>query len=145
MITKLISSLLLAIAIFIAPIKAIMVLVGLFIFLDTIFGVWASRKLNKPFLTKKLSRLGTKMFIYEVGVLLFYGIDVFIFKDFGSMFGIGVDYFLTKIVGMTFIGLEIFSIDEKIRNVKGHGLKHYVQKLITSAKFLKKEWDEIND
>lgn len=145
MITKLISSLLLAITIFIAPIKAIMVLVGLFIFIDTIFGVWASKKLGKPILSRKLSRLGTKMFIYEVGVLLFYGIDVFIFKDFGSMFGIDVSYFLTKIVGMTFICLEVYSIDEKIKQVKKVGLLFYFKKLITSAKFLKKEWDEIND
>ena len=143
--TKIISSLLLAITLFIAPIKAIMVLVGLFIFLDTVFGVWASNKLGKPILSRKLSRVAIKMFIYQMAILLFFGIDMFIFEDFAKMFGIEVKYFLTKIVGMTFICLEIYSIDEKIKQVKGVGLLFYFKKLITSAKFLKKEWEEIND
>ena len=145
MITKLISSLLLAIAIFIAPIKAIMFLVGIFIFADTAFGIWASKKLGKPILSRKLSRIAIKMLIYQMAILMFFGIDLFIFEDFAKMFGIEVNYFLTKIVGMTFICLEIYSIDEKIKQVKKVGLLFYFKKLITSAKFLKKEWDEIND
>lgn len=145
MITKLISSLLLAITIFIAPIKAIMVLVGIFIFTDTFFGIWASKKLGKPILSRKLSRIAIKMLIYQMAILMFFGIDLFIFDDFAKMFGIEVSYFLTKIVGMTFICLEIYSIDEKIKQVKGVGLLFYFKKAITSAKFLKKEWDEIND
>lgn len=139
------SSFFLALTVFIAPIKAIMVLVGLFIFLDTAFGIWSSVKLGIPILSKKLSRIALKMLIYQMGILLFYGIDMFIFKDFGLMFGIEIEFFLTKIIGMTFIGLEVFSIDESIKRAKGYGLMFYFKKLMTSAKFLKKEWEEINE
>lgn len=145
MTTKFMISVLLAMTIFIAPIKAIMILVGLFIFLDTLFGIWCSVKLGVPILSRKLSRIAIKMFIYQMGVLLFYGIDLFIFQDFAKIFSIEIEFFLTKIIGMSFIGLEIFSIDESIKKVKGYGLIFYFKKLMTSAKFLKKEWENINE
>lgn len=145
MIGKFLLGMFLATVVFLAPIKAIMILVGLFIFADTFFGIWASKKLKKSILSRKLSRIATKMFIYELAIILFFCIDVFIFDDFAKIFNIEISYFLTKIVGMTFIFLELYSIDEKIRQVKGVGMMHYFKKFIVSAKYFKKEWQDINE
>jgi len=138
-------SLIMAMAVFLVPIKGIMILVGLFIFIDTAFGVWAAIKLKQDILSSKLSRIASKMLIYELGVVLFYGIDMFIFKDLMNVFNIEVEFLLTKLVGLSFIGLEIHSIDEKIRNVKEKGILHYFKMLVNSAKIIKKEYENLNN
>lgn len=144
-ITELLAALLVSIAIFVAPIYGILITVGLFILADTCFGIWASKKLGIPILSRKMGRVLQKLLLYNMSVITFYCIDVFIFEDFGKMFGIEVSFLLTKIVGLALIGLEAYSIDEKVRNVKGYGLMHYFKKLVASAKFLKNEWKEINN
>lgn len=137
----------LSLLVFIAPVKGIMVFVGLSIFLDTAFGLWASYRLGKPIVSRKLYRLATKMLVFQFVVFLFYGIDVFMMGDLLAAFGIGIEFALTKIVGMALICIEGFSIDEKLQNVygKGRGIFYWFKKLIGVAKEIKKGYVEITD
>jgi len=144
-IQEFIVSLIMSMTIFLVPIKGIMILVGLFIFLDTAFGVWAAIKLKQDILSSKLSRIASKMLVYQLGVVLFYGIDLFIFKDLMAVFNIEIEFLLTKLIGLSFIGLEIHSIDEKIRNVKDKGILYHFKTLIKSAKIIKKEYENLNN
>lgn len=140
---EIIISLVCAMAIFLIPISGIMVIVGVFIFLDTAFGIWASLKSGEVFMSRKLERIALKMLVYQVGIVTFYGIDLFIFKDLMKILGLEIDFLLTKIIGLSFIGLEIFSIDEKIKKVKKVGIFHYFKKFLEIFKIVKKEYDNL--
>lgn len=139
-------ALILSLALFILPIKGILIFVGLAIVADTIAGIWASKKLGKPIISRKLYRLITKMLVFNATVILFYGIDLYMFGDLLAAFGIGVEFALTKVVGLALISIEGFSVDEKLQNVygKGKGIFYFFRRLIGAAKEIKKGYDEIN-
>jgi len=137
----------LSLLVFIAPVKGIMCFVGLSIFMDTAFGLWASYRLGKPIVSRKLYRLATKMLVFQFVVFLFYGIDKFMMSDLLAAFGIGIEFALTKIVGLALICIEGFSIDEKLQNVygKGKGIFYWFRKLVGAAKEIKKGYNEVTE
>ncbi len=137
----------LSLLVFIAPVKGIMIFVGLAIFMDTAFGLWAAYRLGKPIVSRKLYRLATKMLVFQFVVFLFYGIDKFMMGDLLAAFGIGIEFALTKIVGLALICIEGFSIDEKLQNVygKGRGIFYWFRKLVGAAKEIKKGYVEVTD
>lgn len=86
------------------------------------------------------------MLVFNATVILFFGIDVYMFGDLLAAFGIGVEFALTKVVGLALIAIEGFSIDEKVKNVYGKdkGIIYFFRKLVGAAKEIKKGYDEIN-
>lgn len=132
-----------ALVIFLAPIKFILILVGLAILLDTIVGIIKSKKLKVPITSKKLSNILFKMVIYQGAVLTFYCIDVFILGDFIKL-AISVPFALTKVVALIAISIEMYSIDESLRLFNdGKGFKFYFKRLIGLIKDTKKDVNEI--
>ena len=140
-------ALILSLLVFIAPINGILIFVGFAIFMDTAFGLWASYRLGNPIVSRKLYRLVTKMLTFNATVILFYGIDLYMFGDLLAAFGIGIQFALTKIVGMSLICIEGFSIDEKLQNVygKGRGIFYFFRKLVGAAKEIKKGYNEVTE
>lgn len=138
------TSLLLSCCVFFTPISGLLILVGIAIFADTIFGLYSSYRLKSPILSRKLGRIISKMFVYQGVILLFFGIDYLIMNEI-LMTIISVNFMLTKIVSLMLISIECYSIDEKIRNFNNEqGVSFYFKRLLKLAKSLKKDYNELN-
>jgi hypothetical protein len=128
---------------FFAPIKLILILVGVAIIADTIFGIIKAKKLGQKITSRKLANVLYKMLIYQGAVLTFYVIDVAILGDF-IMLAVSVPYALTKVVALVAVSIELFSIDESLRLFnKGKGFKYYFKQLINVVKDTKEDINQI--
>ena len=133
---------LMVISAFLAPIFGILITVGLSILADTAMGIWKSKKLNEKITSRKLSQIISKMFLYNATVILFFLIDNYILNAIILAF-FSVPLLLTKIVALTLISIEIYSIDENWKAVKGNGLWHHFKNLTARAKDIKDEIDPL--
>ena len=93
---------------FFLPISGILFLIGFAIFVDTLTGIWKSKKLGLPITSRKLSAIVSKLFLYEVAVIGFYLIDKFILNDIILQF-FSVPLMLTKILSLVLCGIDIWS------------------------------------
>jgi hypothetical protein len=125
-----------------APIKIFMILVGLFIFFDTCFGVWAAKQQKKPLKSSKLARFISKLFVYNTVVITAYVLDINLLGEFFLLF-LSIPLAITKITVIALVANEVYSIDEKVVNVKGYGLWDMFKKVLNTAKYIKKQKDEI--
>ena len=127
---------------FFMPITGLMFLIGFAIFVDTITGVWKAKKLKQPITSRRLSSVISKMLLYEITVILFYLIDYFILNDIVLTF-FSVPLMLTKMLSLVLVSIEVVSINENYKAVKGLDLWISAKNLITRAKELKNDADEI--
>lgn len=127
---------------FFMPITGLMFLIGFAIFVDTITGVWKSRKLKQPITSRRLSSVISKMLLYEITVILFYLIDYFILNDIILTF-FSVPLMLTKMLSLVLVSIEVVSINENYKAVKGIDLWISAKNLITRAKEIKRDADQI--
>lgn len=127
---------------FFLPIAGILCAVGGFIILDTIVGVWKARKLKEKVTSKKLSKIISKMLIYQLVVITFFLLDSFIINDFILSF-FSIQFALTKVIALVLISIEVFSIDESFGQATGQGLFGHLSKLIGKVKNLKGESDTL--
>jgi hypothetical protein len=134
--------LLMIISAFIAPITGIMVTVGVCIIADTIMGIWKAKKLKQEVTSRKLSQIISKMFLYQMTVVLIFCVDTFILNDIIQQF-FTVPLFATKIVALTLISIELFSIDENFKAVKKKGFWDYFKELTARAKDVKDKIDPL--
>ena len=121
---------------FFAPISLIILAIGLAILADTIVAL----ALTKSKFTSKRLRHGilSKTIAYEASVLLLFLIDYAMIND-AMLTVFSVPYVVTKIAGLFLIGIEISSIDEKIRDRYGDdkGIISRFKKFISSIKKIK--------
>jgi hypothetical protein len=134
--------LLATISAFLMPISGLLFLVGFVIVLDTITGVWKSVKNKTKITSRGLSAIISKMLLYEVTVILFYMIDHFILNNIILQF-FSVQLLLTKILALILVSIEVMSINENYKAVKGLDLWQAMKNLFARAKDIKKEVDEI--
>jgi hypothetical protein len=130
------------IAAFLMPISGLLFLVGFVILLDTITGVWKSMKRKVPITSRGLSAIISKMLLYEVTVIMFYMIDKFILNGIILHF-FSVELLLTKVLALILVSIEVMSINENYKAVKGLDLWQAMKNLFSRAKDIKKEVDEI--
>lgn len=120
--------------VFFTPIAPLMLLVAMFIVLDTLLGVTKAIKLNHKFTSHKLSRLAFKMFFYQMLIMMLYPIDIFLIQD--ALFG--YDLFATRSGVLVLIFIESLSIEENIKAInKNKGFQYYFTKLIELVKSIK--------
>ena len=121
---------------FFAPIALIILAIGLAILADTIVAL----ALTKSKFTSKRLRHGilSKTIAYEASVLLLFLIDYAMIND-AMLTVFSVPYVVTKLAGLFLIGIEISSIDEKIRDKYGDdkGIISRFKKFISSIKKIK--------
>jgi hypothetical protein len=121
---------------FFAPIALIILAIGLAILADTIVAL----ALTKSKFTSKRLRHGilSKTIAYEASVLLLFLIDYAMIND-AMLTVFSVPYVVTKLAGLFLIGIEISSIDEKIRDKYGDdkGIISRFKKFIISIKKIK--------
>lgn len=137
--TTFIKTILFSILAFFAPVGLIMMTIMLAVFADTITAVALTKK---KFNSRSL-RIGliSKMISYEAAVLLFFLIDYTMIND-AMLTVFSVPYVLTKIVGLFIIGIEVISMDEKIRVRYGDD-KGVIQRFKNFVKSIKKIKDSL--
>ncbi len=124
------------------PITGMVLAVGFAIFLDTVTGIWKSRKNGVPIRSRRLSAVISKMFLYQLTIILFFLIDWFILNDIlKSIFT--TELLLTKVLSLVLISIEVVSINENYKAVRGIDLWASLKKLLSRAKELKNDTDEI--
>lgn len=132
------------IATLLSPIKWIMVLVAIFIIADTIFGIWSARKLGMKLKSRKFARFISKMLVYQCVVITAFALDTLLLGEFFLLF-ISIPMIVTKGAALALIVAEIFSIDEKLKNVNANqGIWFHFARLLQIAKRIKKETDELD-
>jgi hypothetical protein len=127
---------------FFLPISGILFLIGFAIVIDTITGIWKSKKLKIPITSRKLSAIISKLMLYEVAVILFYLIDRFILNDIILTF-FSVPLMLTKILSLVLVSIEVISISENYKAVKGIDLWQAMKLLFARARDIKQDIDTI--
>lgn len=103
---------------FVAPIKALLILCGFVIFVDLFLGIKKSIKQGKKITSKGLYETVRKMFIYQITIISFYFIDVNLLGEFIAVFT-DIPLFLTKLVTISLVSVELFSINENIEILWG--------------------------
>jgi hypothetical protein len=127
---------------FLMPISGLLFLVGFVIVLDTVTGIWKSYKNKVPVTSRGLSAIISKMLLYEVTVVLFYMIDHFILNNIVLQF-FSVQLLLTKVLSLILVSIEVMSINENYKAVKGLDLWQAMKNLFARAKEIKQDIDEI--
>ena len=127
---------------FFLPISGILFLIGFAILLDTLTGIWKSKKLGIPITSRKLSAIVSKFFLYEVAVIGFYLIDYFILNDIILVF-FSIPLMLTKILSLVLVSIECISINENIKAVKGVDIWQALKNLFARATEIKGDLNEI--
>lgn len=127
---------------FLMPIKGILLTIALSIFADTVVGLWKAKKLKTPITSRRLSQIVSKMLLYQVTVILSFMIDTFILDPIVQQI-FSVPFLFTKMVALTLVSIEVFSIDENIKAVKKTGLFDAFKNLVARSKDIKNEVDKI--
>ena len=125
---------------FFIPISGILIMIGVLIIIDTFTGIWKANKLEDKITSRKLSAIISKLALYEVTVIMFFLIDRFILNDIILTF-FSVPFMLTKIVALVLSSIEVMSINENYKVVKGIDLWQSMKLLFARAKDIK---DDIN-
>ena len=127
---------------FFLPISGILFLIGFAILLDTITGLWKSKKLGIPITSRKLSAVISKLFLYEIAVIGFYLIDYFILNDIVKQF-FQVPLMLTKILSLILVSIECISINENYIAIRGISIWDSMKNLFARAKEIKTDLNGI--
>jgi hypothetical protein len=127
---------------FFLPISGILFLIAFAILVDTITGIWKAKKLKIPITSRGLSAIISKLFLYEVAVILTYLIDRFILNDIILQF-FSVPLMVTKILSLVLVSIEAISISENYKAVKGIDIWSALKNLFSRAKEIKKDIDGV--
>ena len=134
--------LLTVISAFFLPIIGILFLIGFAIVVDTVTGIWKSKKLKIKITSRGLSAVISKLLLYEIAVILFYLIDRFILNDIILTF-FSVPLMLTKILALVLVSIEVMSINENYEAVRGINMWTAMKNLFSRARDIKKDIDTI--
>jgi hypothetical protein len=127
---------------FFLPISGILIMIGVLIAIDTFTGLWKANKLKEKITSRKLSGIISKLALYEITVIMFFLIDRFILNDIMLTF-FSVPFMLTKVVALVLASIEVMSINENYKVVKGIDLWQSMKLLFARAKDIKKDIDKI--
>ena len=129
---------------FFLPIVGILILIAASVILDTITGIWKSKKLKQPITSRRLSAIISKILLYEATVMLFYAMDKFLLNDIVSSF-FSIELLTTKILALTMVSIEVISINENYKQVKGIDLWASLKNLFARAKEVTSDFKNINE
>ena len=121
---------------FFLPISGILIMIGVLISIDTITGIWKAKKIGDKITSRKLSSIISKLALYELTVIMFFLIDRFILNDIILTF-FSVPFMLTKVVALVLSSIEVMSINENYKVVKGIDLWQSMKLLFARAKEVK--------
>jgi hypothetical protein len=129
---------------FFLPIVGILILIAASVILDTITGIWKSKKLKQPITSRRLSAIISKILLYEATVMLFFAMDKFLLNDIVSSF-FSIELLTTKVLALTMVSIEVISINENYKAVKGIDLWASLKNLFARAKEVTSDFKNINE
>jgi len=127
---------------FFLPISGILGLLFALILSDTATGIWKAKHLKQEITSRKLSAIISKILLYELCVILFFLIDYFILNDI-VLTVFSVPLMLTKVLALILASIEIQSISENWRIVKGVNLWQSAKLLFTRAIDIKNDINKL--
>ncbi len=140
---KLYSTKLMAIILsFFLPIVGILILIAASVILDTITGIWKSKKLKQPITSRRLSAIISKILLYEATVMLFYAMDKFLLNDIVISF-FSIELLTTKILALVLVSIEVISINENYRAIYQKDLWDALKNLFARAKEVTSDFKNI--
>ena len=141
-IQKYIIQLLSVVSAFFLPISGILFLIGFAILVDTITGIWKAKKLKIKITSRGLSAIVSKLFLYEMAVILTYLIDYWILNDIIMKF-FSIPLMLTKILSLVLVSIEVVSISENYEAVRGINIWSAFKQLLQRSKEIKGDIDGV--
>jgi hypothetical protein len=129
---------------FFLPIVGILILIAASVILDTITGIWKAKKLKQPITSRRLSAIISKILLYEATVMLFYAMDYFLLNDIVISF-FSIELLTTKVLALTMVSIEVISINENYKAVKGIDLWASLKNLFARAKEVTSDFKNINE
>ena len=131
---------------FFAPIKGIIILVSLFVGLDTIMGIYSSIKTPNGldwnnFKSHKLFNLAVKTFFYLSTIVLSFLVDKFLLG--GINLGFNIPFIITKLMAFVWIYIEVKSIDEKSQKLGNRSIWVILKELVARIKKIKTDFNSI--
>ena len=132
-----------SIATFLIPIQGLLLLMILFIFLDTCFGIYSTvkRKGWKSFRSTKLFNVVVKSFFYLASIILAFLVDTYVFQS--KLFG--VDCLASKSMALVWIYVEIKSIDETSVGLGNKSIWVILKEMIAKAAEFKKDLKSVDN
>lgn len=131
-----------ALLLFITPIKPLLLVVGLMIIIDTIFGIIRSNKLGIKFTSSRFYSFFKKNFVYQLLIITTYLLDINLIGEFTTPF-ISIDLLTTKIIAVAICYNEFISINENVNIAYGIDIMKYINKLFQFSKKVKDGFDEL--
>ena len=129
---------------FFLPIVGILILIACSVLLDTITGIWKSKKLKQPITSRRLSAIMSKILLYEATVILFYLIDYFLVNEIVYSF-FSIDMLVTKVLALTLVSIEVVSINENYRAIYQKDIWSALKNLFARAKEVTQDFKNINE
>jgi hypothetical protein len=127
---------------FFIPISGILGLLFALILADTVTGIWKAKHQKHEITSRKFSAIVSKLLLYELTVILFYLIDFYILNDIILTF-FSVPLMLTKVLALVLASIEIMSINENYKVVKGIDIWQSAKLLFARAKEVKNNINKI--
>ena len=129
---------------FLTPIIPLMIIVFGAIILDTIFGVLRAKKVKEPITSRRLSKIISKLLLYQLVIILAFSTEKFILSDIIGIF-CQIPLIGTKLVTTLLLFIEGTSINENYKILSGVSLWQKVKDLVGRGKELKKDIKDIVD
>jgi len=135
---SILSYLLVSFCLFFAPIKGLLIAVGVAIALDTIFGIFKAIRIKEEINSRRMSNIVSKFVLYQMSVLLLFAIDKFLLGEFFKIW-FQIDNFFTKVVAIILIFIEMTSIKENFEVAFKVNIWKLLKTTIQRAKYIKNE------
>ena len=137
-------TLFLTIATFLIQIKKLLIIKYIAVFLDTIFAIYTTIKLNgwSSYQSTKLFNIVVKSFFYLGSIVLAYFIDTHLIEK-NTLFGINL--LISKAVTIFWLYIECKSIDETSQKLGNKSFYFTIKNIMSKTKDLKKDINEIKE
>ena len=129
---------------FLMPIIPLIIIVGVAIFVDSIFGILRAKKVKEPITSRKFSKIISKMVLYQSAIILAFAVEKFILGDIIGLFT-SIPFILTKIVTTTLLFIEATSINENYLAISGVSIWKKFKTLLNRTKEFQKNIKKITD
>ena len=123
---------------FFSPIIPLMVIVFGAILLDTVFGILRAKKLKEPITSRRMSKIISKLVLYQIVIILAFTTEKFILSDIIGIF-CAIPLIGTKLVTTVLLFIEGASINENYKAISGISIWQKAKDLIGRGKELKKD------
>ena len=134
---------LISLSVFLLPVKPMIFSIIFVVLLDTIFGIWKSKKLGYKFTSGRFFSFFKKVAVYCIAVIGTYYLDVNLIGEFILLLT-DINLVLTKTITFCVVFNELKSIDENLKII-GYDFTTYLKQLFNFTKKVKEGMSEIKE